>query len=95
MTAKKVMVPPAACSPAPWEVADASALQAVARGEADAGQQQRALNWLINVACGTYDLDYRPDDREHAFVSGKRFVGLSIVKLLKINTGAMAAATKE
>jgi hypothetical protein len=79
---------PAAVAPPAWELADASALQALVRGEADALQQQRALNWIINTACGTYDLDYRPDPRDHAFVSGKRFVGLELVKLLKINTGA-------
>ena len=93
MAAKRMEGPAAFAHPA-WELADASAMQAVARGDADAGQQQRVLNWIINSACGTYDLDYRPDQREHAFVSGRRFVGLEIVKMLKINTAALANAKK-
>jgi len=72
--------------PPAWEPADASALQALARGDASPDQQQRALNWIIYDACGTYDLDYRPDARDHAFVSGRRFVGLELVKLLKVVT---------
>jgi len=91
---RKAMLAPAAFAPPAWELPDASALQALVRGDADSGQQQRAMNWIINNACGTYDLDYRPDSREHAFVSGKRFVGLEIVKLLKVNTGALAGAKK-
>lgn len=72
--------------PPPWEVADAAALQSLARGDATPDQQQRALNWIIYGAAGTYDADYRTDTRDHAFVSGRRFVGLEIVKLLKVST---------
>lgn len=78
---------PAAVTPPAWELPDASAIQALARGEADQLQQQRALNFILHNVCGTYDLDYRPDPRDHAFVSGKRFVGLEIVKLIKLNLG--------
>ena len=87
MPAKKIEAP-SAVTPTPWELADASAMQALVDGKATPEQQKRALNWIIYGACGTYDLDYRPDPREHAVVSGKRAVGLEIVKLLKINTGA-------
>lgn len=83
---------PAACKPSKWDLPDASALQALARGNADEAQQKRALDWIIKNACGTYDLDYRPDAREHAFVSGRRFVGLEIVQLLHINVGALRTA---
>lgn len=79
---------PSPVAPPAWELPDASALQALARGEATPEQQQRALNWIIHNACGTYDLDYRPDPRDHAAVSGRRFVGLEIVKLIKLNLGA-------
>lgn len=83
--------------PPEYELADAQAIQALVRGEADAGQQQRALNWIINRAAGTYDADYRQDGRDHAFVSGRRFVGLQVVKLLKLNTGVLSevAARRE
>lgn len=87
---KKVRIEaPAAFAPPPWDLPDASAMQALARGDATPEQQKRALDWIIQKACGTYDLDYRPDAREHAFVSGRRFVGLEIVKLLKVNIGKL------
>lgn len=86
----KVAAAPAPYTPPAWDLPDASALQALARGEATPEQQQRALNWVINAACGTYDLEYREEPRAHAFVSGRRFVGLEIVKLLKVNIGALS-----
>lgn len=85
MRTAKPAVAPAPWLPAEYDVPDAGALQALARGEASPEQQQRALNWIINDACGTYDLEYRQDPRDHAFASGKRSVGLGIVKLLKLN----------
>jgi len=81
---------PEAATPPEWEQSDAAAFQALERGEADAAQQQRALRWLVEKACGTYDLEYRPDPREHAFTSGRRFVGLNVVKMLKIKLSALA-----
>lgn len=79
---------PQVYEPAKWELADASALQALVRGDANEHQQQRALNWIIYNAAGTYDLEYRTESRDHAFSSGRRFVGLQIVKMLKLNTAA-------
>lgn len=75
---------PEAATPPSWEHSDVAAFQALEKGTADASQQKRALKWLIENACGTYDLDYRPDAREHAFISGRRFVGLNVVKMLKL-----------
>ena len=80
---KEIQAPPPYL-PAEWQPADASALQALAYGTADADQQKRALNWIINQACATYDLEYRTDQRDHAFASGRRAVGLQIIKLLKV-----------
>lgn len=88
MSTKKIDYP-AAVAPPKWDKADAAALQALAVGTASAEQQQRALNWIIYNACGTYDLDYRPDQREHAAVSGKRMVGLHILTLLKLKLGML------
>ncbi len=81
-----------AWKPADWDLADASAVQALARGDASADQQKRALKWIIEGACSTYDLSYRPGDegrRDTDFAEGRRFVGLSIVKLLKVNLSAL------
>ncbi len=74
--------------PAAYELPDASAIQALQRGDATPEQQQRALKWIIENACGTYDMSYRPGEegrRDTDFAEGKRFVGSQIVKLLKLN----------
>lgn len=71
---------------AKWEKADAAALQALERGKATPDQQQRALAWIINTACLTYDFCDQPEnDRLSAIFDGRRFAGLQIVKLIKIN----------
>lgn len=75
--------------PVDYELPDVAALQATMAGEATPEQQQRALTWIIYTACGTYDLDYRTEPRDHAFASGRRFVGLQIVKMLKLNKAAL------
>lgn len=52
--------------------------------------QQRALRWIIERAAGTYDQSFTPDSpRLTDFAEGRRFVGLQIVKLLKINLSTM------
>jgi hypothetical protein len=87
---RKDALQPVACEPAKWELADATAVQAVAAGTADAIQQKRALNWIIQNACETYGLGWHPASAHEAdFVAGRRFGGLQIVKLLHINVAAM------
>lgn len=74
--------------PSDYDIADAAAIQALQRGDATKDQQQRALKWLIEKACGTYDLSYRPGEdgrRDTDFAEGKRFVGSQIVKMLNLN----------
>lgn len=72
--------------PPPYELADAAAIQALIRGTADQGQQQRAIAFIVNTICGTYDMSYRPtSDRDTTFAEGKRFVGTRIVMLSKLN----------
>lgn len=71
--------------PVDYDLPAVAALQACMAGEATPDQQQRAMTWIIYTACGTYDLDYRTEPRDHAFASGRRFVGLQIVKLMKLN----------
>lgn len=81
--------------PPVWEPADISAIQALQRGDASPDQQRRALDYIINLA-GTYDLSYRPEsDRDTTFAEGKRFVGLQIVKALKINLAALRQAKEQ
>ena len=75
--------------PAPYELADASAIQALMRGEANADQQVRALRWVIEQAAGAYEFQFYPSDRETAFALGRGFVGQQIVKLSKLNLNSL------
>jgi hypothetical protein len=75
--------------PAKWEHADVAAIQALVRGNATPDQQTRAITYIVNDICGTYDLEYRTDARDHAFGSGRRFAGLQIVKMIKLNLAAL------
>lgn len=73
--------------PSKYVKPDVYALQALAEGKATSDQQKRALQWIVDCA-GTYDLSYRPDSPDQTvFAEGKRFVGLQIVKLLKLKPG--------
>ena len=79
--------------PPPWlppryKAADITAVQAVAGGTADEDQQIRAMKWIMYSGSGMDDFEYRQDDRDHAFASGRRFVGLQIRKLLSLNPQA-------
>jgi len=70
--------------PFPWNEDDAYALQAVAKGIANEGQQRRAIDWIIRCA-GTYDATFfagQPDCT--AFAQGARHVGQQIVKLINL-----------
>lgn len=78
--------------PVAYDVADAAALQALSEGRATPEQQIRALKWIVEIASGTYDLSFRPGstgDRDTAFAEGRRFVGMSCVKLTKLNLAAL------
>ena len=71
--------------PPVWEKPDAAAFQALARGDCPPHLQQRALKFLIEDLCGTYDMSFRTEDRSTVFAEGRRFVGLQVVKLLNLN----------
>lgn len=78
--------------PVSYELADADAIQALMRGDADAGKQQRALKFIIETICSTYDASYRPGEdgrRDTDFAEGRRFCGLQIVKFIKLNLSAL------
>jgi hypothetical protein len=80
-------------SHAPWkpveyELADASAIQALVQGAADETQQRRALAFIIEQVCGTYDMSYHAGEdgrRDTDFAEGRRFVGNTLVKMTKLN----------
>lgn len=82
----------------PYEVADISAIQALERGDATPEQQRRAIKWIVETACGTYDLSFRPGDdgrRNTDFAEGKRHVGLNIVKMLRLNVSLLRRKNNE
>lgn len=79
---------------APWkpvgyDLPDIVALQALQQGTADAEQQKRALKWIVEVASGRDEQSFYPggeDGRRNTdFAEGRRFVGNSIVKMLRLN----------
>ena len=71
--------------PPQYEKADIRAIQALAQGNAGEHEQKRALDWIVNSACGTYDEPFRPGSSDVVhYMLGRRSVGLAIVKLLKL-----------
>lgn len=78
-----------------WDLADVTALQAMERGEASPDQQKRGLDWIINKACLTYESTYSPvSAHDGSFAQGRRFSGLQIIKMLKLNVAAISRAKK-
>lgn len=81
---------PSAYDVTPAEPADATALQALVRGDCPPHLQQRAMNFIIYKLCGTYLPTFRrggPEaSREQDFALGKQFVGQQLVGLLKVKT---------
>ena len=76
--------------PAEWDIADVSALQAMARGDANDQQQKRSLKWIVEAAAMTYDQSFVPGQPDtSAFIEGRRSVGSQIVKLLKLDLAAL------
>ena len=91
-TAKKTVPPYLRCD---WDLPVASAAQALARGDATPEQQKGFANWLVNVACATYDISFHPDsERATAFAEGRRFVGTQFVKLTKLSLNALRKAAQ-
>lgn len=87
---------PPQVSPPLYELAESAAFQALARGDASAHHQKLALDWIINKAAATYDLSFSPEsDRLTAFAEGRRFVGLQVVKMLKLNIEQLKRTTEE
>lgn len=79
-----------------WENADVVAMQALSAGTADEHQQKRALEWIVYKACATYDFCLTPEhDRLSAIFDGRRFAGLQIVKLLKLNLSKLERAKEK
>ena len=89
----------AAWLPAPYEATDIEAIQAVYNGKADAYQQRRALDWIVEQAAETYGESFRSDvdggDRETSFALGRAFVGRQVVKLVKMSPAIISGLRKK
>jgi hypothetical protein len=77
----------------PWQMpaiedADIFALQAIARGEASAVQQQRGYEYVVRALCETDRMTFWPgaEDGRRAtdFAEGKRWVGLQLRRIEKM-----------
>ena len=71
--------------PVDYKAADITAIQQLAEGKAGPEMQKRALDWIINTVCMTYDQSFVEDTHGTAFNEGSRFCGNTIVKMLKLN----------
>lgn len=77
--------------PPHWDYADAMALRALAAGNANEGQQRRAIHWIVRAAADTYGLSFRMGDPHGtSFAEGRRFVGTQIVKLVEMPADILA-----
>lgn len=72
-----------------YELADVTALQALAGGTADELQQKRALKWIIENAAAMYEWAYKEQPRETDIALGRQLVGQSIVGLLKLQVSTL------
>lgn len=71
---------------------DVGSVQGLARGDASPEQQIHALRFIVETLSCCYDMSFRPGidgDRETAFAEGRRFVGLQLVKMTKLNIGSL------
>jgi hypothetical protein len=77
----------------PWqfpkiESADIFAVQAVAKGIANEGQQQRAFDYIVRVLCETDRMTFwaggEDGRRATDFAEGKRWVGVQLRRIEKL-----------
>lgn len=75
------------------------ALTNLAAGNASAGQQTLALDWILNHAARTYDLTFRPGgqdgERASSFAAGMQHVGQQIVRAMKLDPNTLEGEAHE
>ena len=62
-----------------------ASIQALEKGIATDAQQIQALQWIVNELCLTYADTHDVDQRMTDHKNGRRFVGLAIVRAIKLN----------
>ena len=69
--------------PPPFKQSDVFALKSLQDGTANEGQQQRALKWILESACGMPRDPFRPDNaRLTDHLTGRQSVGRMILDLI-------------
>jgi hypothetical protein len=76
-----------------YDVPEVVALRALSNGTADADQQKRILNWFLFKLCVTFEANYQQDSRDHAFLSGRQFVGTALNAVLQTDPRLLEQAT--
>lgn len=96
MTKKKApKAPPSPWEHCHWEPADASALQAVEAGIANAAQQKRAMKFIINEICAIKYWAFDPASQRNTDIAlGKQAVGHRIAMLLSLKIGQFTEEAK-
>lgn len=76
--------------------AQANAIKAVYKGEADAYQQRLALAYICNRLARAQDMLFVPGSQdETAFLNGRAFVGQKILKIINVPIGRLALTQTE
>lgn len=91
----KPLAQPSASQPAPVSLMVATAIKALHEGNADAHQQQIALQWIVREAAGKAYFPYHPTERDTAFALGRLFVADQIVGLFNADLSSLRRATNE
>lgn len=87
-TTKQVIEDHAPWKPAPVTTAEHLAVKAVFAGTADAEQQKRAMEWILDKACILKEQHFYPGEdgrRNTDMALGRAFVGKQIARLLTTN----------
>lgn len=93
MAKPKIVNPWSECQ---WEAADASAIQALFRGDASPDQQQRAINFIVSdVAAVPYLAFDATSERNTTFALGKQAVGHKIIQLSRLNLNQFVKSDKQ
>jgi hypothetical protein len=73
------------------DIADISAVQALNRGDANADQQRRAVEWILKQLAGVQGSTFHVDPNASAFAEGRRYVGLKLAQALNLSMRDMLA----
>ncbi len=75
---------------------EARAIKAMYAGEANPGQQRLALQVIVNKFSRAQDMLFVPGEHDQtAFLNGRGFVGMQILKVIKVPIGKLQTVDEE